>query len=41
MLSKHSKTESNVKRRSWIVFNPFKPSGVKWLHFKAFSAILV
>ena len=22
-------------------FNPFKPSGVEWLHFKAFSAILV
>jgi len=21
--------------------NPFKPSGVKWLHFKVFSAILV
>ena len=22
-------------------FNPFKPSGVKWLHFKVFRAILV
>jgi len=22
-------------------FNPFKPSGVKWLHFKMFRAILV
>jgi len=21
--------------------NPFKPNGVKWLHFKVFSAILV
>ena len=23
------------------VFNPFKPSGVKWLHYKVFKAILV
>ena len=22
-------------------FNPFKPSGVKWLHYKVFKAILV
>jgi len=22
-------------------FNPFKPSGVKWLHFTVFRAILV
>ena len=22
-------------------FNPSKPSGVKWLHFKTFSAVLV
>ena len=22
-------------------FDPFKPSGVRWLHFKVFSAILV
>jgi len=24
-----------------LPFNPFKPSGVKWLHFRVFSAILV
>ena len=24
-----------------ISFNPFKPSGVKWLHYKVFKAILV
>ena len=23
-----------------LFLNPFKPSGVKWLHFKVFSAIL-
>ena len=23
------------------IFNPFKPSGIKWLPFKAFSAMLV
>ena len=23
------------------IFNPFKPSGVKWLHYKVFKAILV
>jgi len=25
----------------WWHVNPFKPSGVKWLHFKGFRAILV
>ena len=24
-----------------LVFNPFKPSGAKWLHYKVFKAILV
>ena len=23
------------------LFNPFKPSGAKWLHYKVFKAILV
>jgi len=25
----------------YLELTPFKPSGVKWLHFKVFSAILV
>ena len=24
-----------------VQFNPFKPSGAKWLHYKVFKAILV
>ena len=24
-----------------VCFNPFKPSGVKWLHFTVFRAIVV
>jgi len=27
--------------QSNVPVNPFKPSGVKWLHFEVFSAILV
>ena len=28
-------------RHSYSLFNPFKPSDVKWLHFRVFRATLV
>ena len=34
-------TASTTFRRDKTNFNPFKPSGAKWLHYKVFKAILV
>ena len=31
----------NHVRNSQAQFNPFRPSAVKWLHFKVYTAILV
>jgi len=28
-------------KKVWQTINPFKPRGVKWLHFRVFRAILV
>jgi len=35
----HNQLVSNMMAARY--FNPFKPSVVKWLHFKVFGAILV
>jgi len=39
LLPEHSTVDCNYIM--CMVFNPFKPSGVKWLHFRVFKAILV
>ena len=38
----NNKSESNPSKYGLKSdFNPFKPSGAKWLHYKVFKAILV
>ena len=46
MCSKKFITTHNITKPVIVVvlpnvLNPFKPSGVKWLHYKVFKAILV